>query len=112
MVKENDKRQRERRIFGLSKNDEFYFVASAWWRSWRSFLVGNASYPPSIDNSVLLENNELMPNLSPMVDFHIFSKDNWKIIHDIYGGGPQITEESLSGPQYLHLLGQLKLWRG
>jgi hypothetical protein len=112
MVEENERRQRERRIYGLSKNDEFYFVSSNWWRLWRSFLVGNASYPPAIDNSILLENNQLMPHLSPMVDFHIFSRENWQRIQQIYGGGPEINEESLSGPQYLHLQSQLKLWRG
>lgn len=111
MIKENDRRQRERKIFGLSKNDVFYFVASDWWRSWRAFLIGNQSHPPAIDNTVLLENNKIMPHLSPMVDFHIFSKENWEIVHDIYGGGPAIKESDLESPEYLHLQSQLKLWR-
>ena len=111
MAKENERRQRERTIFGLSKNDIFYFIESRWWRSWRSFLVGNASYPPAIDNSILMEDNKLLPDLSLMVDFHILSEGNWKKVQGIYGGGPALSEGDIDGPQHEHLKRQLRIWR-
>jgi hypothetical protein len=112
MIEENERRQRERCIYGLSRNDTFYFVSSIWWRSWRSFLIGDESFPQAIDNSILMENGILMPHLSPMVDFHIFSQENWTRVHKIYGGGPEISEKDIHGQEYIHMATQLKMWRG
>ncbi|KAI8911513.1 hypothetical protein EDD86DRAFT_245794 [Gorgonomyces haynaldii] len=60
----NDRRQHERKLHGISKQDTLLFIDIVWLRQWREFLAGNAMPPGPLDNTALVNNGALNPDIS------------------------------------------------
>ena len=78
-------------------------ISSEWIRKWVNFLYKKGEYgymfrgypmPGPIDNKVLIENQEnstsskCKPNLRKGEDYKIVSIYIWRLLKDLYGGGP------------------------
>lgn len=78
-------------------NSANVMVAVAWLKKWSNYLYGHEtpSYfhkgfplPPSIDNSPLLEQNKCKPNLIKNRDFKVVNIFVFKMLKELYSGGP------------------------
>lgn len=74
-------------------------VSNVWLKKWIDFLYkkGEFAYfyqghpfPGPIDNKVLLDGQKCRPNLQKNVDYKVVNIFIWRLLKDIYGGGPEI----------------------
>ena len=107
----NQRRQKERSIYGFKRHDTLYFVAKEWFSHWRAFLMGNGLPPGPIDNSSLFLNGRLIPDLNLMDDFEIISESNWSRLVEIYTGGPPASEDAIGGQDYEFFRSELQILR-
>jgi hypothetical protein len=70
---------------------EYWYFIDSWWV--RRFLLNDDN--SSFDNRKLLESNllDLKPNIKEKVDYYLFNKETYRLLHDTYGGGPEIKRE-------------------
>ena len=74
-------------------------ISMTWLKKWSNYLYINDTFsyfhkgypiPPAIDNKDLLENNKCRPNLVKNRDFKVINVFIFKLLKEIYGGGPEI----------------------
>ncbi|KAJ3285448.1 Ubiquitin carboxyl-terminal hydrolase 33 [Borealophlyctis nickersoniae] len=107
----NARRQRERDAYPFTYRDALCFVAADWLTEWKAFLLGNSGPPGPIDNSALLVDGMFDPDARPNADFGFISRDNWNMLRDIYGGGPEVSVDHLLPERHEALIGLIAFWR-
>lgn len=74
-------------------------ISSAWIKRWINFAYKKGEYayltkgyplPGNIDNKVLIEEGKCKHNLHKGDDYKVVNIFIWRLLKDIYGGGPEI----------------------
>ncbi|GFT56830.1 ubiquitin carboxyl-terminal hydrolase 20 [Nephila pilipes] len=95
----NEKRRRELEEFTVL-NNEFqhlenpsvvYAIGMNWFKVWETFVCKDGEVPGPIDNSSIcyVKNNQAVIKVGS--DYCSMSKEMYQYLHNIYGGGPDIT---------------------
>lgn len=74
----------------LLKHSSLFLISSSWWENWVSYVNNTSSYrPDAIDNSSLLLNHSLHPDLTE-ADYELIPEKAWAFLVSWYTGGPAI----------------------
>ncbi|TRY74991.1 hypothetical protein TCAL_13266 [Tigriopus californicus] len=87
--------------FEETGQDLYYVLSSAWFRIWEGFVHNRERDPPGpIDNKAIVSmssNRNGHPVLRSGADYIRMSHDMWRLLHSIYGGGPEIVIHAANG---------------
>jgi len=80
---------KEKRVSG----EGWYIVCKKWLDNWEAYcsMEGKFSLPPPIDNSCLVESEEVKLGLEANLDYKGVGKHVWQAFMLLYGGGPAIV---------------------
>jgi ubiquitin C-terminal hydrolase len=85
----------------LKEGENVYALSSKWlFRLNEAILRGNHGFGLRINNSILLRNGMLKPNLVMPEDMILVTKDVWRDLIDHYGGGPPIEIPVVKDPYH------------
>ena len=76
----------------------WYIVSTKWITKWKRFLSLSSSinlFPGPVNNSCLLSDQELRPDLKKGTDYKGVSRHVWEALMVLYDGGPAITRGRL-----------------
>jgi len=73
-----------------------YIISNTWLDNWKCFINKAGARPGPIRNNDLLDNNKQpKQGLEKVVHYRGLDEREWKIFHQVYGGGPVIIRKTV-----------------
>eukprot|EP01125_Pyxidicula_operculata_P001398 TRINITY_DN11291_c0_g1_i1.p1 TRINITY_DN11291_c0_g1~~TRINITY_DN11291_c0_g1_i1.p1 ORF type:complete len:854 (+),score=174.30 TRINITY_DN11291_c0_g1_i1:15-2576(+) len=81
--------------FSFSEGDPCYLIDIKWWNKLQEHFNELKDEPGEINNSCIIINGNLLPNLQPDTHFKAINESSWKKLKERYNGGPEIKRKVL-----------------